>query len=403
MDLIDRGRERAAGWGSGTAGSGCPPPSLPRYGERSLAELVASLLGAMGAPGLRGPIALEPTRRVLLLVIDGLGARLLDRHAADAPFLAAHRREPLTCGFPSTTAASLGSIGTGLPPGEHGLPGYTIHIPGQDRALNVLRWESYGRGGGADLRDRIPPEVLQPEPTTFERASRAGVEIDLIGTGTFAHSGLTRAVLRGGRWSAAGGLADVVMEAARAVAGPGPRLVYAYHPELDGVGHVRGVGSDAWRLHLQLVDRAVEALAARLPQGCHLVVTGDHGMLDLPETGKIDLDDEPALRLGVRLLAGEPRARHVHVTPGAEAEVLAAWRERLGDVMWVVSRDEAIEAGWFGPRVADRVRPRIGDVVAAACAPVGVVQRTVDGPLARLVGHHGSLTLEELLVPYVVV
>ncbi|HVA22392.1 MAG TPA: alkaline phosphatase family protein [Candidatus Micrarchaeia archaeon] len=403
MDRSHRSAGAGVGWGSAPAEFAWPHPSVPRYGERSLADLVPSLLAALGTRGMRGPIALEPARRVLLLVIDGLGEALLDRHADDAPFLATHRREPLTCGFPSTTAASLGSIGTGLAPGEHGLPGYTIQLPGQERALNVLRWEWYGRGATADLRDRFPPETLQPEPTAFERARDAGVGVTMVGTGTFAHSGLTRAVLRGGRWVAAHGLADVVMEAARAIAAPGPRLLYAYHPELDGVGHVRGVASDAWHLHLRLVDRAVEALAARLPDDCRLVVTGDHGMVDIPEAGKVDLDDEPALRQGVRLLAGEPRARHVHVDPGAEADVLAAWRERLGHAMWVVTRDEAIEAGWFGPRTLDRVRPRIGDIVAAAFAAVGVVQRTADGPLARLIGHHGSLTADEQVVPYIVV
>ncbi len=403
MERSRRGVGAAEEAGSAPAGPALPAPPLPRYGERSLADLVPSLLGALGTGGIRGPIALEPARRVLLLVVDGLGEALLDRHAALAPFLAAHRREPLTCGFPSTTAASLGSLGTGLPPGEHGLPGYTVRLPGQERALNVLRWEWYGRGPTVDLRDRFPPETLQPERTAFERASSAGVGVSLVGTGTFARSGLTRAVLRGGRWVAAHGLADVIMEAARAVAAPGPQLVYAYHAELDGVGHVRGVASEAWHLHLRLVDRAVEALAERLPADCRLVVTGDHGMVDLADEGKVDLDDAPDLRAGVLVLAGEPRARHVHVEEGAAADVLAAWRELLGAAMWIRSRDEAIAAGWFGPRTLDRVRPRIGDVVAAAFGPVGVVQRTVDGPLARLIGHHGSLTADEQLVPLVVV
>lgn len=401
MDTGHRRPGGAAGWAS--TAPPAPVPLVPRYGTRSLADLVPSLLGALGTRGIHGPIPLEPARRVILLVVDGLGADLLDQHAELAPFLAEHRREPLTCGFPSTTAASLGSIGTGMPPGEHGLPGYTVHLPGHARALNVLRWELYGHGPTVGLLDLVPPEALQPEPTAFERAHRAGVAVSLIGTGRLAHSGLTRAVFRGGRWVAAHGLADVVMEAARAVAAPGPQLVYAYHPELDGVGHVRGVASDAWHLHLSLVDKAVEALAERLPSDCRLVVTGDHGMVDLAEEGKVDLDDEPALREGVRLLAGEPRARHVHVAPGATADVLATWRDRLGHAMWVVEREEAIEQGWFGPLTLDRVRPRIGDVVAAAYGPVGIVQRTVDGPLARLVGHHGSLTAAEQVVPFVVV
>jgi hypothetical protein len=80
-------------------------------------------------------------------------------------------------------------------------------------------------------------------------------------------------------------------------------------------------------------------------------------------------------------------------------DVLAAWREKLGDNAWVVERDEAIAAGWFGPRVSDRVRPRIGDVVAAARDRFGMVRRQAEPVESSLIGQHGSLTSAEQLVP----
>jgi len=175
--------------------------------------------------------------------------------------------------------------------------------------------------------------------------------------------------------------------------------VYAYHPDLDRTGHVRGVASDAWRLELAHVDRLAAQLAEGLPGDAALVVTGDHGMVDLRPEQRIDLADRPELAAGVRLLAGEARARHVHTQRGAAADVLDAWRALLGQDMWVVPREEAVAAGWFGPSVTDQVRPRIGDVVAAASGPVGVVQREVDPTQALLTGHHGSMTPAEQLVP----
>jgi hypothetical protein len=129
-------------------------------------------------------------------------------------------------------------------------------------------------------------------------------------------------------------------------------------------------------------------------------VTGDHGMVDLRAEQRLDLADEPELATGVRLLAGEARARHVYARPGAAGDVLATWRALLGDAMWVLPGEQAVEAGWFGPRLADHVRPRIGDVVAAAFGPIGVVQREIDPTQAQLTGHHGSLTSAELLVPF---
>ncbi|HYT27283.1 MAG TPA: nucleotide pyrophosphatase/phosphodiesterase family protein [Actinomycetota bacterium] len=380
-----------------------PAPPVPRYGEASLSELLPSALAALDVPGCRNPLGLEPARRACLLVVDGLGWELLQANRERAPFLAAAAEggSPLTAGYPSTTASSLASIGTGRPPAEHGLVGYTIALPGMDRAFNCLRWSPYGLGGSKDLRGRVVPERIQPEPTAFERAAADGIQVSLLGPAEHAGSGFTRAVLRGGDYAGVLSLGDQAAAALHRLAGSRRSLVYAYHPDLDRTGHVRGIGTDAWRLQLAHVDRLAAHLAERLPHDAVLLVTGDHGMVDLRPEQRIDLADQPELAGGVRLLAGEARARHVHVAEGAAGDVLAAWREVLGDSMWVVSRDEAIGAGWFGPHVPDRVRPRIGDVVAAAFGPVGIVQRDVDPSQARLTGHHGSMTPAEQLVPLV--
>ena len=379
-----------------------PAPSLPRYGEASLADLLPSLLAALDVPGFANPLGVEPLRRACLLVVDGLGWEqlLANRRAAPVLAAAAERGRPITTGFPSTTATSLASIGTGLPPGRHGLVGYTIALPGMERAFNCLRWSPYGLGGAKDLRDRVVPEQLQPEPTGFEAAAADGVEVTLVGAGHFAASGFTRAALRGGGYWRTHSLGDQAAGAVRGL-GKGRRsLVYLYHPGLDRTGHVRGAGAEAWRLELAHIDRLVGQIAERLGGDAALFVTGDHGMVDLRPEQRVDLADQPELAAGVRLLAGEARARHVHTQRGAAGDVLAAWRGVLGHDMWVVAGEEAIAAGWFGPEVHDEVRPRVGDVVAAAHGPVGVVQLEVDPTQALLTGHHGSMTPAEQLVPF---
>jgi predicted AlkP superfamily pyrophosphatase or phosphodiesterase len=375
---------------------------IPRYGSGALSDLVPSALAALGVPGFENNLEIQPMRGVCLLLIDGLGWDSVHAFAPSAPFLAAAAEEgrPLTAGFPSTTSASLGSLGTGLPPGQHGLVGYTFAVPGYDRALNSLQWELYGIGAGGNAVEDLQPEQVQPEPTVIERAAASGQEVTLVGPAAHAHSGLTRAILRGGRYIGADTLEDLVQAVATAL-GEERTSVYAYHPYLDAFGHLKGVGSEEWLGHLARVDRAVEDIAARLPPGFSMVITGDHGMVNVPREGGIDVADAPSLLHGVRLLAGEGRARHVYTSPGAHQDVLATWREVLGDRMAVVERDQAIQAGWFGPKVLDRVRPRIGDVMAVARQPVAVFQREVDPLQAGLVGHHGSLTLVEQLVPFI--
>src|SRR5579884_3249486 len=358
------------------------------------------MLAAMGVPAFDNVLGIPASRRMALLVFDGLGAALLKANRHAAPFLASlmDAGRAITSGFPSTTAASVASIGTGRPPGEHGLVGFTMALPGHSRALNVLRWITYGVSPAKDLSDKV-----NPQQTVIEVASAAGIDVLLTGPATHEKSGLSRAALRGGRFQAAVSGGDLLAATLAALRNDGPTFVYAHHNDLDTTGHVRGATSEAWRLQLGQADRMCQTLVEHLPAECTLVITGDHGMVDLSREQKLDLDDSRTLSHGVRLMAGEGRARYLYTQHGAEGEVLAAWREELGDRMWVVSRDEAIEAGWFGPHVPDDIRPRIGDVIAAAFGPVGVFQRSVDPGQAALVGHHGSLTPEEQLVPLLIV
>jgi hypothetical protein len=271
--------------------------------------------------------------------------------------------------------------------------------------MNALQWELYGVGEKVDLTDRMPPEVVQPNPTLLQRSEAAGMPVSVIGPPDHERSALTRAILRGGRYEGARSLDELVAAVTGHLrSGPAERqAVYAYHPFLDTTGHLSGVGSEPWLAYLALVDGAVESIAGRLPAGWALAVTGDHGMVDLVGDERVDVADVPELMAGVRFLAGEARARHVHARPGAAPDVLAVWREVLGDRMWVATRDEAIAGGWFGPRIAPGVEQRIGDVVAAASGPVGVFQRDVDPLQSQLVGHHGSMTAAEQLVPFVLV
>jgi hypothetical protein len=379
---------------------------VPPYGRRTIADLVGSLMHALGVPGYENPLGLDPVRRVCLLLVDGLGWEPLRAHPAQAPFLNdAASGEPLSAGFPSTTTVSMGSLGTARPPGEHGLLGYTFVLPGLDHALNTITWRWYGlaAGGKGDLRATVVPEEVQPLPTVFERAAAHGVRVTRFGPAAFSDSGLTRAALRGGAFRAAIGLGDLVALGLAAVAAGERSFVYLYHGDLDTIGHVYGVGSEAWRQQLAHVDRLAAALADGLPADALLVVTADHGMVDVPRSALVDLDHTPELAAGVRLLAGEPRARYVYARAGAAGDVLAAWQAVLGDRMWVLDREAALAAGLFGPRVDERVRPRLGDVVALARVPMGVVQRSVDPGIARLIGQHGSVTPAEQLVPGVLV
>jgi hypothetical protein len=369
-----------------------PPPDLdPVSGLLSdVLPGVATALGVGG--GGRGPaaLALPAARRVLVLLVDGLGERLLVARSGHAPVL----RSLLPAGrvlgvtYPSTTATSMGSFGTGLLPGAHGLVGYQVRDPGTGRLLNELSWE-----------DGPDPRAWQPERTAFERVAAAGVAVTRVGPGHFDGSGLTEAALRGGTHVAASSLGARVDAGLAALRATARSLVYVYWGEVDKAGHVHGVASARWGAELEDVDAAVGRLAEGLPDDALLVVTADHGMVDVPRDRRWDLATDPELAAGVSATGGEPRAPMLYCEPGAATDVLATWRTRLAGVVDVLSREEAIEAGWFGP-VSARVLPRIGDVVAACTGDAAVHDSRVQrAALSELVGMHGALTADEVRVP----
>jgi hypothetical protein len=363
--------------------------TLPSYGKGTLADLATSLLGSLGVPGEPNPLGLPETARACLLIVDGLGWELLRDHPAAAPFLheLAYSGRPLTAGFPSTTVTSLASLGTGRVPGSHGLVGYKVAVPGAGWLLNGLHWDN-----------RVDPLTWQPDATIYQRAAAAGVGAFVVSLPKFEKSGLTVATMRGADYRPASSLGARVAQAGAALRDADRALVTVYMADLDSTGHAFGCGSDAWYYELGHVDKLAEQLASVLPPGTQLYVTADHGMVDIPQATRIDADEIPALRAGVALLGGEPRARHVYAQPGAAGDVLAAWREILGEQAWVLSRDEAIASGWFGP-VDPAVADRIGDVVAAAAGHAAVVATQAEPLESSLKGMHGSLTAAEQLVP----
>lgn len=362
-----------------------------------LGQVVPSLLAALGAPGFPNTLEVPESRSAAVLLVDGLGWELLAEYADDAPVLNRLSRRQLRVGFPSTTAAGVAAIGTGLASGEHGMVGYTFEMPGTG-VLNALRWCSHDHGG--DLRGALPPREVQPLPTTFERAAAAGIDAAVVSAAKFADTALTRATQSGARYAGVHALGDLAARTLDVLGGK-RAFCYAYHSELDTLGHLYGPGSTAWRMQLRQVDRLVESIVDGLPPGALLAVVADHGMVTVDD--KLDLEETPELLAGVRTFGGEVRARHVYTEPGAAVDVLATWRAVLGDRAWVRSRAEAVEAGWFGHTVSDRVLPRIGDVVVAARGRFGLVRGLAEAVESALVGQHGSLTTAEQLVPFALV
>ena len=372
-------------------------PVVPGYDSTSLPALLPGVAAAMGI-GLGLPAVCLPTaQRCCVVLIDGLGHHLLQEASSSAPFLASLLRDggTLTAGCPSTTATSLGSFGTGLPPGRHGLLGYEVMDPDRGVLLNELRWDP-----GTD------PLAWQPHPTVFEQLTDRDIRVTQVANQEFAGSGLTTAALRGGGFVGVKKLSARVDTALRLLAAPGPSLVYLYWGEVDAAGHQFGPQSEQWRTALRKADRQVERLARKLAPETLLVVTADHGMVEVPHALRLDLADRPDLCEGISVVGGEARFTQLYCDPGATPDEVTAVADRLaeavGERAWVRTRQQAIDDRWFGP-VDERAVGRIGDVLIASRGTFAVVDsRTARPQVLALIGQHGSLTVREQMVPLLV-
>ena len=355
----------------------------------SLADVFPSCLAALS--GEPNALSLPKVATAVVLLVDGLGAAALKARSGHARTLAG-ASGTIDSGFPTTTASSLATLTTGTRPGQHGMVGYSVLDPSSDRLIVQLS----GLGTLAD------PVGWQRSSTVFERAKDAGYRATVIAPQRYMDSDFTHAVLRGAQFVVAATIAERLEAAARLASSAGsPQLIYVYVPELDKAGHAHGWESDQWTHALEAVDSAVRSFTAAAPTA-GLVVTADHGVIDVPPHAHVLYDAEPELMTGVAHVGGEPRCLQLYFAPDASTETrestITAWRESEAARSWVLTRAETVEAGWFGD-VDPAVMPRIGDLIVAARKGIAYYS-VASSPRSRaMVGQHGSWSPAELQVP----
>lgn len=364
-------------------------------GKRSVRTALSAAMAAVGLTTStsgststrdREMLGLPQADRVCFVMVDGLGAENLDARSGHAPTLRSMSHlDPLTTVAPSTTAAAITAVGTGEPPGRTAMMGYSLRSPASGKPFSLIKWDD----------PALDPLSWQRRPTLFELLGSRADRCTVVQPPAFVGSGLTLAALRGAQASPAQTLSERV-EAAAGALRKGAECVYLYWGEIDHAGHSRGWTSQEWVAELESFDAAIATLARSVPRGTLIVVTADHGMVDVG--ARIDLADAPRLTDGTELIAGEDRAIQIYTR--RPEEVAARWREELGEASLVFTADEAVASGIFGP-VEDFARSIMGDVISFQRGDLAIVDsRGRTSPPMR--GVHGSLSPLEMLVPLIV-
>lgn len=370
-------------------------------GEKNLSQVFLAALGAVRIPlEINEKDDLEDSRqaqkilgfpdvkRVCVVLVDGLGSLQLQARRGHVPNLRTLNLESkITTVVPSTTAAGITALGTGVLPGKNAMAGYSLRCPLTGATFSLIKWE----GAGYDA------EKWQTHPTLFERLSADNLaRTAIIQPREYIGSGLSLAALRVAPAISAQRL-DQRFDAAVKLFHDGVKATYLYWGNLDKVGHKYGWESQQWIDELENFDREFGRFLRLVPKNTLVLLTADHGMVDAGE--KIDIAEDDFLNQDISQVAGEERAFQIYT---AKPDLVAErWREKLADLAWVFSKDELIASGILGT-VSDFTASVIGDVVAFSKTNLGFVDSRVQSAGAiGLVGVHGSLTAQEMYIPLV--
>jgi hypothetical protein len=392
-----------------------PDAVLPAYDDGSVANLAAAIVagfgGAISATHLLPPVRaailpaniLQNARVVALIVLDGLSASAY-RRAAVAGRARGLRslavQSELTSVFPTTTTAALTSVQVGVAPARHGVVGYTIYFPALNRVVNMIHFTPVD--GGAFRGAPPDPTTLLPVPRIYDVLAGIGVESVVVSHAQYADSPLTRLHMGNVRYEGHRTPAEFAWLLKREIERPGRRFVFGYWAGIDMLGHVAGPSSSLDDLELQVIDRALQAglfePLADTSEDVAVLVTADHGL--------VDLDPERVIRLsGLRERVGGLRhpptgERRAIGLALKHSERRAEIAELVGDAGSVLPVNEVVEAGLYGPPPHhSELMNRIGDTLVLAKDGAWFPYRPARNSEQPMLGSHGSLTPQEMLVP----
>jgi hypothetical protein len=380
----------------------------PDYAGGGIVNLMSSIVLGLGGQetghpplGVLAPARVAAARRVVLVVIDGLGDGFL-RARPEAPVLHGGRAGALRSVFPPTTTTAVTTFLTGLTPAQHALVGWHTYFREVGAVVTVLPYTT--RVGRAPLEKLgVDARVLFGLTSIFQRLP---VRSSAVLPAGLADSPVSRALAAGAErvpFRSLGGFVRRIAALARGAARR--RFVYAYWPELDRLAHRYGIDSPQASAHLAEIDRRLGELRQRLAgTDTLLLVTADHGFVDVPAQRRLRLEDRPALARSLVLpLSGEPRTAYCHVNPACVTGFDALVAAELGEAANARPSAALVEEGWFGPgAVHPRLTERVGDWTIRMRPGYAISETLLGETLHPMVGYHGGATREEMTVPLLV-
>jgi hypothetical protein len=398
----------------------------PKYEDQSILNVPTSVCQFLGIPPLKTPSLrtdlLSPlgdgTRKVILILMDALGFQRLRAWMAEDQGLIWNQLAadgllaPLTSISPSTTSAAITTLWTGSPPSEHGIAGYELWLKEYGVVANMIEHKpiTYRDGAGSLKLAGFSPETFLPVTPITEHWRKNGVAPWAFQHYSIINSGLSQMFMEGADRQSFRTAADLWVSLRQVFnQSPNERMyAWVYWGAVDGLSHFFGPDDDRPKAEFTAFSLAFERfflneLSAAAKKDTLLIMISDHGQILTDKTDPhYDLRNHPEFTRLLHLLpTGENRLSFLFVRPGKMDAVKEYIEEAWPGQFVVLDSRHALEKGLFGPgKPYARVPERIGDLVAIARGDAFWWWAAKENPI---VGRHGGLSPDEMLVPFLAV
>ena len=354
---------------------------------------------------------LEGCEQVILILIDGFGYNLALEHLKDITFKKIEQNSlliPITSTFPSTTTTALSSISTGKTPQEHGVVGHTMYSQKFGTVVNMMRFRSVIESHSDSLiRAGFNPETYIRFPTIYETLSNEGYVSNVLTKWIYKNSSLSRMLHKGATMNTYVTSSDLFVILRKIINSGNSNFTFAYWDSLDTIEHAYGTYTDESFaelkniFHLFLTELIYKIDKQQQKKTC-IMITGDHGLVNVPSTGKLLANDYPLLTDNlIRPPCGDSRASFLRVKNNKKTEV-KNYMKKFNNKLDVFETDYLVKKGFFGKcKINGEIKEAIGDLTVLSRPGINFQYKFKNDQLPKLKGYHGGLTEEELLVPFI--
>jgi predicted AlkP superfamily pyrophosphatase or phosphodiesterase len=363
-------------------------PSAPKDVGR-LSDVFISALASVGGSS-DNRLRLPKAKHSVVILVDGLGFENLKNSSAYARFLSRNLETTIRCEFPSTTATSIAGFATGTRSGVHGLIGYSVFDREGQTALNLLTgWAS--QSDAADFK-----------ATSSISEESGGVQVNVVAPAAYELSGFTELTMKSAKYVPAKEMADRFDKARTLARGQLASLTYLYVPELDQLAHQFGVESNKWIHALEELDGLVQSFISSLPKDVGVIVTADHGVIDVVASNHVYLDDLDWYTSAVQYSSGDPRCNFIYLKPEASLDALRANLENaFSTSAYVCTVEELVDKGWMAEFSKQTTRLCPDLYLIWHENRVAYDRRFAKPSHLNMVGQHGAISDTETRIPLI--